>query len=102
MAHWVYIVVVSSGPAAFAVWRLTRAFLLIVGGLTKDPQRSKQCEKMFILSRGDAKEILKSLAESPEKDEPPPSGADQAGTDSGSSAPALEAVPVASAAPASS
>lgn len=77
MAHWVYIVAVASGPAAFAVWRLARAFLLIMGGLTKDSQRSMQCERMIILSRGDAKEVLRSLSDSPDSLEPHPTGQDQ-------------------------
>ena len=94
MAHWVYILAVAIGPAAFAVWRLARAFLLIVGGLTKDPQRSKQIERMLILSRGDAKEILKAQAEPhDEQGESPPAEAAPARTDGGPSPAALEPPP---------
>ena len=81
MAHWVYILAVASGPVAFAVWRLTRSFLLIIGGLTTNSQRSKQCEKMVILSRGDAKEILKYLVEPSEKAQLPSTEGGQAGVD---------------------
>jgi hypothetical protein len=48
MAHWVYIFSAISGPLGLAVWRYApRAFLTIVGGLTKDPQRSRQCAEML-------------------------------------------------------
>jgi hypothetical protein len=92
MAHWVYILLVARGPAAFAVWRLARAFLLIVGGLTRNPQVSKQVERMIILSRGDAKEILKVEAGASEQAEPSPSQADPARTGISSTTSALEAV----------
>ena len=59
MAHWAYILAVASGPAAFAAWRLARALLLVVGALTKNEQISRQCERMFILTRRDAKELLR-------------------------------------------
>jgi hypothetical protein len=58
MAHWQYIVAALNGPVGFAAWRYApRAFLMIVGGLTTDPQRSKQCAEMVRLSRKDAKDL---------------------------------------------
>jgi hypothetical protein len=73
MAHWLYIVS-ASGPVGFVAWRyVPRAFLMVVGGLTKDPRRSEQCERMLILQRGDAKEILslESTANPSPKNDPP-------------------------------
>jgi len=66
---------------------------LIVGGLTRNPQVSKQVERMIILSRGDAKEILKVQADAHEEPGRPPAQADTAGTDSNSTVSTLEAVP---------
>jgi hypothetical protein len=41
MAHWEYILWAVSGPIGLATWRYApRAFLMVVGALTKDPQRS--------------------------------------------------------------
>ena len=71
MAHWVIILSAASGPFGLAAWRYApRAFLMVVGGLTKDPQRSEQCERMLALTRKDAKEILslKYTASPPEKE----------------------------------
>ena len=68
MAHWEYIVWAASGPAGFATWRyVPRAFLMLVGGLTKDPQRSKQCAEMLRLQRKDAKDIRSYLVDAPEQ-----------------------------------
>jgi hypothetical protein len=39
---------------------------MLVGGLTKNPQRSKQCAEMVRLSRKDAKELPSYLVESSE------------------------------------
>jgi hypothetical protein len=76
MAHWEYILWALSSPIGLAAWRYApRAFLMIVGGMTSSPQRSWQCKTMVILSRRDAKEILKYLAHSPELAEPPPAEA---------------------------
>ena len=73
MAHWVYILSAISGPLGLAVWRYApRAFLLIVGGLTKDLQRSKQCAEMLRLLRKDAKDLPSYLVTSPESSAPPP------------------------------
>lgn len=59
MAHWMIIISAASGPFGIAAWRYApRAFLMLVGGLTKDPRRSEQCERMLALMRKDAKEIL--------------------------------------------
>jgi hypothetical protein len=72
MAHWVMILSAASGPFGLAAWRYApRAFLMLVGGLTKDPQRSEQCERMLILQRKDAKEILNltAAANAPSKHE---------------------------------
>jgi hypothetical protein len=81
MTHWEYILLAVGGPAGLATWRYApRAFLMIVGGLTKDPLRSKQCERMLALSRKDAKEILKSLTYSSEE-ESPSAAIDQVGAD---------------------
>jgi hypothetical protein len=66
MAHWVYIFSAASGPLGLAAWRYApRAFLMLVGGLTKDPQRSKQCAEMLRLQRKDAKDIRSYLVDSP-------------------------------------
>lgn len=86
MTHWVYIVAVASGPAAFAVWRLARTFLLIVGGLTTNSQRSRQIERMLILSRGDAKGILETQSDTHDRDKSPPAKADLAVSGSSSTA----------------
>ena len=59
MAHWMIALSAASGPFGLAAWRYApRAFLMLVGGLTKDPKRSEQCERMLALMRKDAKEIL--------------------------------------------
>lgn len=100
MAHWVYFLAVASGSTAFAVWRLARAFLLIVGGLTTNPQRSKQVERMIILSRGDAKEILAAQAGPPKEDGQSPATEEATETDAGSTRAALESVPDMTATPA--
>ena len=58
MAHWEYILPAVSDPLGLAAWRYApRAFLMMVGGLTKDPQRSKQCAEMVRPSRKDAKDL---------------------------------------------
>ena len=73
MAHWEYILWVASGPVGLAAWRyVPRAFLMVVGGLTKNPQRSKQCAEMIRLSRKDAKDIPGYLVDSPKNSGPPP------------------------------
>jgi hypothetical protein len=73
MAHWEYILSAASGPLGFAAWRYApRAFLMMVGGLTKDPQRSKQCAEMVRLSRKDAKELQGYLSAPVANDGPPP------------------------------
>ena len=66
MAHWQYILWGLGGPAGFAAAcrYIPRAFLMLVGGLTKNPQRSKQCAEMVRLSRKDAKELPSYLVES--------------------------------------
>jgi hypothetical protein len=75
MAHWEYIVSAISGPLGLAAWRYApRAFLMMVGGLTRDPQRSRQCAEMVRLSRKDAKDIRSYLTDSP--DDKPPVGED--------------------------
>lgn len=100
MAHWEYVAAAVSG--GLGIWRYgPRAFLMLVGGLTKNPQRSKQCGKMIALSRGDAKEILTLLADSPEQGGSPPPMAGQVATEMGSQV-ALEAASDASTIPASS
>jgi hypothetical protein len=66
MTHWAYILAAASGPAAFAVWRLARIVLLVVGALTKSEQINKQCERMLILTRRDAKDLLKVQVSSAE------------------------------------
>lgn len=64
MAHWVYIFSAVSGPIGLATWRYApRAFLMLIGGLTKDPQRSKQCAEMLRLQRKDAKELPSYLVD---------------------------------------
>lgn len=74
MAHWQYILWGLGGPAGFAAAcrYIPRAFLMLVGGLTKNPQRSKQCAEMVRLSRKDAKELPSYLVESSKSAELPP------------------------------
>jgi len=73
MAHWVYILSAASGPLGLAAWRYApRAFLTIVGGLTKDPARAKQCAEMLRLLRKDAKDLPSYLAAAPESSTPLP------------------------------
>ena len=58
MAHWIYILWAAGGSVSLAAWRYApRAFLMVVGGLTKNPQRSKQCAEMLRLQHKDAKDI---------------------------------------------
>src|SRR5262249_46133820 len=45
----------------------TRTFLVVVGGLTTKPERSKQCAEMLRLQRKDAKGIASYLVDSPEQ-----------------------------------
>ena len=72
MSHWEYILPAVSGPLGLAAWRYApRAFLMMVGGLTKNSQRSKQCAEMVRLSRKDAKDLPSYLAE---KEEPAATG----------------------------
>ncbi len=72
MAHWEYILSAVGGPLGLAAWRYApRAFLMMVGGLTKDLQRSKQCAEMIRLSRKDAKELPSYLVEDPDNGKPP-------------------------------
>ena len=68
MSHWQYILCGLGGPAGFAAaWRyMPRAFLMLVGGLTRNPQRSRQCAEMIRLARKDAKDITSYLADVPE------------------------------------
>jgi hypothetical protein len=82
MAHWLYILCAMGGSAGFAAAcrYIPRAFLMLVGGLTASPQRSKQCERMIILSRGDAKELLERLAHSSETDKELAVSADEPAT----------------------
>jgi hypothetical protein len=71
MAHWEYILPAVSGPLGFAAWRYApRAFLMMIGGLTKDPQRCKQCAEMVRLSRKDAKDLPSYLTAVSAEDEP--------------------------------
>lgn len=62
-----YVLSAVSGPAGLAAWRYApRALLLLMGGLTKDPQRSKQCAEMLRLLRKDAKDLPSYLVSEPE------------------------------------
>jgi hypothetical protein len=72
MAHLQYILWAVGGPAGFAAAcrYVPRAFLMLMGGLTTNKQRSKQCATMIVLSRKDAKELLDRLGDSSEKDKP--------------------------------
>lgn len=68
MVHWVYLLLTVIGaPVGMVAWRYApRAFLMLVGGLTKDPERSRQCAEMVRLSRKDAKELPSYLSRSPD------------------------------------
>jgi hypothetical protein len=58
--------------------------------LTKNEQISKQCERIFILTRRDAKELLKVQAGSADDARSPLANADQVEVSTGSPANALE------------
>jgi hypothetical protein len=71
MTHWVYILSAVGSSVLLAAWRYApRAFLMVVGGLTKDPQRSKQCAEMLRLHHKDAKDISSYLIDSPGNSKP--------------------------------
>ena len=72
MAHWEYLFWALASPVGVATaWKyLLRAFLMIVGGMTKDPQRSKQCAEMLRLHLKDAKDMPSYLADVREPNEP--------------------------------
>jgi hypothetical protein len=95
MAHWEYILWGLGGPAGIAAaWRyVPRALLMLVGGLTAKPQRSKQCAEMIRLSRKDAKDLPSYLVDSTEHTELPPSAATQLGQGTSPASPALESAP---------
>jgi len=60
MPHWEYYVLLAAGgPLGIAaMWRYApQAILMLVGGLTKNPQRSAQCLEMVRLSHKDAKDL---------------------------------------------
>jgi hypothetical protein len=103
MAHWEYIVCAVGGPAGLATWRYApRAFLMIVGGLTKDLQRSKQCAEMLRLQRKDAKELSSYLTDSPDGNSRPPGPSPQPDQGNGAAASAPQATSAAFGVPASS
>src|SRR5215813_13767967 len=71
MAHWIYIFSAVGGSVWLAAWRYApRAFLMVVGGLTKDRQRFKQCAEMVRLQHKDAKDIATYLIDSPGNSRP--------------------------------
>jgi len=79
MAHWDYILWAAIGPTGLALWRYApRAFLMLVGGLTKDPQRSKQCAEMLRLQRKDAKDLPSYLVSERRDNQPAKSRAPSA------------------------
>lgn len=70
MAHWIYLLA-AAGPTGLAVWRYgPRAFLMVIAGLAKDPQRSKQCLEVIRLLRKDAKELPSYLIDPPVVNKP--------------------------------
>lgn len=95
MAHWEYILWAASGPAGFAAWRYApRAFLMLVGGLTTNPQRSKQCAEMLRLQRKDAKDLPSYLVVASESSGASPSvAAPQPLQDSNSASATIEGTP---------
>jgi hypothetical protein len=74
MAHWIYIFSAVGGP----LWLAPRAFLMVVGGLTKNQQRFKQCAEMSRLLRRDTKDISNYVTDWPENNKPPPSATNPA------------------------
>jgi hypothetical protein len=103
MAHWEYIVCAVGGPAGLATWRYApRAFLMIVGGLTKDLQRSKQCAEMLRLQHKDAKELSSYLTGSSDGSSRPAGPSLQSDQDNGSAAPTPQPTSAALGVPASS
>lgn len=71
MGHWEYVVWAVNGLIGLGTWRnVPLAVVRLVGGLTRDSQRSKQCAEMLRLSRKDAKEIPSYFLDSPESSSP--------------------------------
>jgi len=65
MAHWEYLLSAIGSTLGLAACRYApQAFLMLMGGLTKNRQRSKQCAEMVRLSRKDAKELPNYLTDS--------------------------------------
>lgn len=63
-AHWEYILWVVNGLVGLGTWRnVPLAVVRLIGALTKDPQRSKQCAEIIKLSRKDAKDLPQYLTE---------------------------------------
>jgi hypothetical protein len=87
MAHWVAPFSVGFAPLT----QLTRAYLMLVAGLTRNQQRCRQCLEVIRLLRKDAKDLpsyLPAPAESDTSNAPP-----QPGHESSSVTLSLEAAP---------
>jgi hypothetical protein len=70
MAHWIYLLA-AAGPAGLAAWRYgPRAIVIVIGALTKDRERSKQCLEVLRLLRTDAKELPSYLVDPPGSSKP--------------------------------
>lgn len=71
MTHWEYILLAANGLIGLATWRnVPLAVVRLVGALTKDTQRSRQCAEMVRLARKDAKDLPSYLVGSLRNDEP--------------------------------
>lgn len=83
MAHWQYMLWGLGGPAGFAAAcrYIPKALLLLVGGFTRKPQRSRQCAEMVRLSRKDAKELPSYLTDTIEPVDLPAQPPTQSGQD---------------------
>jgi hypothetical protein len=71
MAHWEFVVWAVNGLVGLSTWRnVPLAVVRLIGALTKDPQRSRQCAEIIKLSRKDAKDLPDYLPESHARDKP--------------------------------
>ena|ERR1700722_6001725 len=71
MTHWELIIWAVNGLVGLGTWpKVSLAIVRLVGALTKDPQRSKQCAEFIKLSRKDAKDLPDYLVETPARQEP--------------------------------
>jgi hypothetical protein len=72
MAHWEFVVWAVNGLVGLSTWRnVPLAVVRLIGALTKDPQRSRQCDEVIKLSRKDAKDRTRRQKHWPQCSLPP-------------------------------